>query len=143
MKQTPGVIFTAFDGSPFVSEKACLEYENGHWHKQLVGLTLEQVLAALDRLDTDLADAFERAARKIAAKRREQGETRKPGPKAGEGMFKPDDADALARVASSKVEPLDSKWPDVESLAQLEEPAPSRADDQPTEAYPFDDERAA
>lgn len=104
MKTITGQIHVAFDGSPFVSEIACREYENGHWHKQLVGLTLDQVLAALDRQDTDLADAFERAARKIASRRREQGETRKPGPKAGESGFKPDDADALAKVAASKPE---------------------------------------
>ena len=77
-------VFLAFDGTPFLTEKDCVAYEDGHWHKQLVGMTLEQVIAALERNDIDRANAFERAARKIAKLRVEAGDRLRAPKKADE-----------------------------------------------------------
>jgi hypothetical protein len=97
MKQIPGTIYQAFDGVLFVDEKACVEYEAQNWRLLLVGLTIEQVDAAIDRLDTNRADSFEKAGQRIARKRLADGERRRKAPNP------PADADALARVEESKL----------------------------------------
>ncbi len=81
MKAIQVTMFEAFDKSRFDTEDACREYEAEAWPRRFVGLTIEQVNDALDRRDTDLADAFERAGQRIAAARRESGELRRASPR--------------------------------------------------------------
>lgn len=53
-------IYIAFDDKEFPSEEACKAYEEQHAGAKLVGLTLEQVQAALANPGTDaLANAIE------------------------------------------------------------------------------------
>ena len=75
MKQV--VQFESFDGSRFDSEAECRSHEAGLSHMRLVGLTAEQVAAAVSRADTDLADAIEAVGAKIARARRESGDLRR------------------------------------------------------------------
>lgn len=70
MKEIQITQFEAFDGERFSTKKKCREYENEQLHKRLAGLTPDQVKAALDLADPDLAAAFERAASTIQTARR-------------------------------------------------------------------------
>jgi DNA-binding transcriptional MerR regulator len=98
------MVAVAFDGTRFFSEEECAAYEAAHWQRQLVGMTLEQVEAALAREDVDRADALEKAGQRIARKRLADGERRRKAPNP------PADVDALARVEQSK--PLISAIPE-------------------------------
>ena len=70
--------YVSFDGKNFISETECASYEEANAAVLcLVGLTLEQVLAAVDRRDTDLADAIEALGNKIARARREGGDSKR------------------------------------------------------------------
>lgn len=81
MKSIQVTVYQAFDGSRFDTEDACREYEAEAWPRRFVGLTIEQVNDALERRDSELADAFERAGQRIAQLRREAGEFRRASPK--------------------------------------------------------------
>lgn len=67
MKKVVTEQWIAFDGFPFpidagspdAAEAACRAYEKRLAHVRLVGLTIEQVEAALSRADPELADAIE------------------------------------------------------------------------------------
>ncbi len=75
--------YEAFDGLRFPSEKECLAHEADIWPRRFVGLTWEQVSAAVSREDKDLASAFEDIGKKITAKRLEADERkRRSKPKA-------------------------------------------------------------
>lgn len=64
----------AFTGIVFPTQEACLSHEREQVHVRLVGLTLEQVMAAIERRDLELADAIEVVGTRIANDRREAGE---------------------------------------------------------------------
>lgn len=79
--------YQAFDGKMFDAIEQCKAHEDAHVESRLVGLTIEQVRAALARHKDhrDLADAIEAVGSKIANARREAGElraVRKPKPEA-------------------------------------------------------------
>ena len=71
------MIYVAFDDKPFESAEACKAYEAQHVETRLVGLTIEQVRAALSREDPDLADAIETVGNRIVRERREAGDLRR------------------------------------------------------------------
>ena len=74
--------FLAFDGKIFETVEECAAHEAARPEARVVGLTADQVAAALARTDVDLADAFEALGSKIARARRESGDlkrTRKGG----------------------------------------------------------------
>lgn len=64
----------AFTGTVFPTQEACLAHEREQAHVRLVGLSLEQVMAAIERRDLELADAIEVVGTRIANDRREAGE---------------------------------------------------------------------
>ena len=70
--------FEAFDGEIFATEAECRSHEYANAHRRLVGLTLDQVNAAMARTDSELADAFEAVGTKIARDRRDAGELKRP-----------------------------------------------------------------
>ena len=78
MKIIQTTAYEAFDGTQFPNEKECLDYETEAWPKRFVGLTIEEVEAALNRTDKDLAAAFEDAGQRIRALRYEAGDLRRP-----------------------------------------------------------------
>jgi hypothetical protein len=69
--------YEAFDGVEFASEDECRAHERKLSHARLVGLTREQVEAAMTREDVELADVFEIVGSRIAALRRSQGSFRR------------------------------------------------------------------
>lgn len=69
--------YVAFDGCPFNSEAECRAYEAKLAHVRLVNLTIEQVEAALDGSDSDLADCIEQIGARIGRARRERGDLRR------------------------------------------------------------------
>lgn len=73
-------VFVAFDDAVFDTAEACRAHEAAHVETRLVGLTIEQVQAAINREDVDLADALEAIGNRIARARREAGDMRR-GPK--------------------------------------------------------------
>lgn len=64
----------AFDGVPFPTESECRAYEKKCAHIRLVGLSIEQVEAALSRADLELADAIEVVGSRISRARLDAGE---------------------------------------------------------------------
>lgn len=105
MKEIQTKAFVAFDGKPFLTEKECADYEAANYRMLLVGLTQEQVDAALSRTDLDRANALEIAAKHVA-RIRLGGRLRAPAQRKTRGTT-PDNADALARAAASKLEPVE------------------------------------
>ena len=88
MKEFTTQAFLAFDGTPFFDRADCERHEENSFPMRFVGLTLEQVVNAFDRMNAELADAFETAGNLIAVKRRDSGELRRRGPK-GNGAADP------------------------------------------------------
>ncbi len=88
MKEFTTQAFLAFDGTPFFDRADCERHEENSFPMRFVGLTLEQVVNAFDRMNAELADAFETAGNRIAVKRRDSGELRRRGPK-GNGAADP------------------------------------------------------
>lgn len=74
MKSVQVTAYEAFDGRQFPTATECREHETGKLDERLAELTAIQVRAALDRADTDLADALEEAGARIARARRASGE---------------------------------------------------------------------
>ena len=66
--------FLAFDGKIFETVEECAAHEAARPEARVVGLTANQVAAALARTDVDLADAFEALGSKIARARRESSD---------------------------------------------------------------------
>ncbi len=64
-------IFEAFDGTRFEERADCERHEAENIDLRLVGLTIEQVRAALDLTDAELAHAIEQIAAEIGQARRE------------------------------------------------------------------------
>lgn len=69
--------FQAFDGVEFNSEADCRAYEKRNAHQRLVGLSIDQVEAALSGADAELADAIEILGAKIGRDRREKGDLKR------------------------------------------------------------------
>ncbi len=65
------------DGRHFDNEAEARAYEKENFVLLLIGLTNDDVFAALSRQDRDLADAIERAGAVIKAKRLGSGELRR------------------------------------------------------------------
>ena len=65
--------FEAFDGTAFDDEAECRAYEAARPELALVGLSLEEVTAALNRTDEGLADAIEAIGARLARDRRTRG----------------------------------------------------------------------
>ena len=65
--------FEAFDGTAFDDEAECRAYEAARPELALVGLSLEEVTAALNRTDEGLADAIEAIGARLARDRRSSG----------------------------------------------------------------------
>ncbi len=79
-------MFEAFDGQRFDSADACKAHEAKHIESRLVGLTIEQVQAALAREDIELADAFEQIGGRIERARVAAGDLRRKPKKADTQM---------------------------------------------------------
>jgi hypothetical protein len=75
MKQVTA--YESFDGVTFATAAECRQHERDQAPARLVGLTAEQVAAAMDRSDADLAEAFETVGARIAAARREAGDLKR------------------------------------------------------------------
>jgi hypothetical protein len=75
MKRTQ--IFEAADGRTFATAEECREHEDRAFVTLLEGLSNDAVADALDRRNTELSDAFERAGNIISVRRRASGELRK------------------------------------------------------------------
>lgn len=73
MREEQVTAYIAFDGKRFASPKECRDYEDSQGVKRLAGLTVEQVQAALDRTDPELADAFENFGMQIRGTRQKSG----------------------------------------------------------------------
>ena len=69
--------YIADDGTEFDTSDEAKNHEADALPSKLVGLTLEQVRAAILREDTALADAIEKIGGAIAILRRESGEKRR------------------------------------------------------------------
>jgi hypothetical protein len=77
MKTETREVFIAFDGQQFATAGECRQHERDNAHTLLIGLTFEQISAALARVDLDLAEAIERVGSQIAAARRAAGDMRR------------------------------------------------------------------
>ena len=75
--------YIADDGTSFDAREACEAHEAAGFARQFVGLTLEQVDAALARTNVPLADAFEAIGNRISKARLDAGELRRRSNKAG------------------------------------------------------------
>ena len=69
----PVTKFQAFTGDVFDTETECRAHEKANVNRRFVGLTLDQVEAALSRADVELAGAFEVVGAKIARERLADG----------------------------------------------------------------------
>jgi hypothetical protein len=69
--------FEAFDGEVFPTQEECLAHEASCVQMRLIGLTGDQIEAAIKREDPELANAIEAVGVKIARARRESGELRR------------------------------------------------------------------
>ena len=93
--------FQAFDGVEFNSEADCRAYEKRNAHQRLVGLSIDQVEAALSGADAELADAIEILGAKIARDRRERGEMKRQRGASAETAHAAEIRDAEGRVVKS------------------------------------------
>ena len=82
MKLETRTIAVAFDGTAFDDPEECKAYEATRFEHRFVGLTIERVLAALDRDgdELELADAFERAGLLVRERRRKAGDFKRQPP---------------------------------------------------------------
>lgn len=77
-------VYVAFDDAEFDTAEACKAHEAAHVETRLVGLTAEQVRAAIEGEDVELSDAIEKIGNRIANRRREAGDYRRGRRTAGE-----------------------------------------------------------
>lgn len=77
MKSIQKTVFIAFDGAEFETAGECRNHERDQAPKRLVGLTWEQVHAACNRDDPDLAEAIEHVGNRIAELRRQSGDLKR------------------------------------------------------------------
>jgi len=77
MKTETVTVYKSFDGKSFEDAAACRAHETAHLASRFVDLTAEQIAAAEDRSDPDLASAFETFGRQLALKRRAAGDLKR------------------------------------------------------------------
>ena len=70
-------VYAAFDGTRFDIAEDCRAHEMANIDAMLIGLTAEQVAAAVARTDKQLGDAIEQVAYRIASARREAGDLKR------------------------------------------------------------------
>ena len=58
MKEVTQVVYEAFDGSVFKTERECADHEKNIGYRRLVGLTEEDLINALAGNEPDLAEAL-------------------------------------------------------------------------------------
>lgn len=73
--------YRADDGREFNSEADCLAYEKSPEAFALVGLTFDQVVAAMERRDAALAAIIEDLGARIRRERQASGDKRRKSPK--------------------------------------------------------------
>lgn len=83
---TPITKYLSFDGIEFPDADACRRHEAENFAARLVGLTAEQVAAALTREDPELAEGFETAGKVIRELRIKAGDLKRA--RNGEGLRK-------------------------------------------------------
>lgn len=98
MREVQITRYQSFDGQTFDSAAKCREYEAVNLHLRLANLSPEQVKAALERSDTDLGDAIEKAGQIIRDGRRKHGELKWPAAR--------QKAQAAVNAAESAQEPV-------------------------------------
>ena len=91
--------YIADDGTSFETREACEAHEAAGFARQFVGLTIDQVDAALARTNVPLADAFEAIGNRISKARLDAGELRRRSKKAGDAP-PPTSSDSVAPAAS-------------------------------------------
>lgn len=77
MKTVERKFYVSFDNKEFDTAADCRHYERESSPARLVGLTEEQVEAALDRTDAELAEAIEECGKRITAKRLADGDRKR------------------------------------------------------------------
>ena len=97
-------IYEAFDGQTFDNADACKAHEAAHVETRLIGLSLEQVRAAITREDVELADAFEKVGSRIAKARIDAGELRRGRKAAAEQDVPENPAPAAPAAAASPMD---------------------------------------
>lgn len=100
MKTETKTVYIAFDGKPFDSEAACLAYERLHSGARIVGLTQQDIDAAISGDAPDIGDAIEAVAAKVRSARLERGVyKRRPKGTGATGEAQPaDETSASMRV---------------------------------------------
>jgi hypothetical protein len=93
-------LFEANDGRTFATAAECKEHDDRAFATLLEGLSNDAVADALDRRNTELSDAFERAGAIIGAKRRGSGELKRK--KFGASLRESIRADAFADKTGEK-----------------------------------------
>ena len=78
MKEVQVTQYEAWDGTRFDSAAKAREYEIRNLHVRLAGTTSDDIQAAIDGTNADLADAYERLGKVIGEARRRRGETKWP-----------------------------------------------------------------
>jgi hypothetical protein len=84
MREVTRTVYESFDGRAFDTAAECRAHERENVHLALVGLTIEQVDAALSRDNKHLGDAIEAVALRIRQKRIEDGDLKRARRKEGD-----------------------------------------------------------
>lgn len=74
---TPITKYLSFDGIEFPTKEECLKHEADNFAARLVGLTAEQVAAALTRENIEIADALESAGKIVTKLRIDAGDLKR------------------------------------------------------------------
>ena len=93
-------LYEAFDGQKFETAEACRAYEAEHVEARLVGMTLDQIRAAIAGEDTGLRDALEEVGRRCSVARRDAGEFRRAPKRTRAGATEQDPEAAPKEPAS-------------------------------------------
>jgi hypothetical protein len=78
VKEVQVVVYEAWDGKRFDTVAQAREYEGKALHKRLANRSPEDIQAAIEGKDGDLAEAFERLGKVIRDGRKKRGETKWP-----------------------------------------------------------------
>lgn len=74
---TPITKYRSFDGIEFPTPEECRRHEADNFAARLIGLTADQVAAALTREDPELAEAFETAGKVVRELRIKAGDLKR------------------------------------------------------------------
>lgn len=116
-------IFVAMDGTRFDSAAECRAHDREHAHLALVGLTIEQVNAALDRSNPEIADAIETVAYRISQVRKDAGEFKRRRKEHVELSSKEEALEALGALLERIIPEEDSNSAAAHPAAEPGEPA--------------------